>query len=82
MCEEIYKPRQKCSDIDGAFFGISFPQLFLMVKKILIQTYPSLNPKMKFKQYEQKLYGFRLYKKVGSKYYVPNCEEDHKNSLI
>lgn len=30
-CKEIYKPRQKCSDIDGAYFGLSFPQIFLMV---------------------------------------------------
>jgi casein kinase II subunit beta len=30
-CEEIYKPRQKCSEIDGAFFGSSFPHVFLLV---------------------------------------------------
>jgi casein kinase II subunit beta len=33
-CEEIYKPRQKCSEVDGAFFGTSFPQVFLLVRKI------------------------------------------------
>ncbi len=32
-CEEVYKPRQKCSEMDGAFFGVSFPQYFLLVKK-------------------------------------------------
>ena len=30
-CEDIYKPRQKCNEIDGAFFGSSFPQIFLLV---------------------------------------------------
>jgi len=30
-CEDIYKPRQKCSEVDGAFFGTSFPQVFLLV---------------------------------------------------
>jgi len=30
-CEEIYKPRQKCTEIDGAYFGPSFPQVFFMV---------------------------------------------------
>jgi casein kinase II subunit beta len=34
-CQEIYKPRQKCSEIDGGYFGISYPQLFLMVNFIL-----------------------------------------------
>jgi casein kinase II subunit beta len=30
-CQEIYKPKLKCQEIDGAYFGISFPQAFLMV---------------------------------------------------
>jgi casein kinase II subunit beta len=35
-CEEVYKPRQKCSEIDGAYFGSSFPQIFFMVNFLLI----------------------------------------------
>jgi casein kinase II subunit beta len=30
-CREIYKPRNKCSDIDGAYFGMYYPQIFFMV---------------------------------------------------
>jgi len=30
-CEEIYNPKQRLKDMDGAYFGINFPQLFLMV---------------------------------------------------
>lgn len=42
-CEEVYKIKKPCSDIDGAYFGTSFPQLFLMVRHIcfiLIQLFP------------------------------------------
>ena len=30
-CKDIYKPKKKCRDIDGAFFGTSFPHILLMV---------------------------------------------------
>lgn len=32
-CEEIYIPKKKCPDIDGAYFGCSFPYIFLMVRR-------------------------------------------------
>ncbi len=69
-CEDIYKPRQKCSDIDGAFFGASFPHVFLLVIIQFIQTYPDLNPKnYPEKTFIPKLYGFKLFGKKGSKYF-------------
>lgn len=33
-CEEIYIPKKKCPDVDGAYFGCSFPSIFLMVSHI------------------------------------------------
>lgn len=30
-CEEIYNPKQRLKEMDGAYFGVNFPQLFLMV---------------------------------------------------
>ena len=32
-CEEVYVPRIKFVDIDGAYFGCSFPHIYLQVKK-------------------------------------------------
>jgi casein kinase II subunit beta len=32
-CEEVYVPRIKFVDIDGAYFGCSFPHIFLQVFK-------------------------------------------------
>ena len=64
-CEEIYKPRQKVSDIDGAYFGTSFPQSFLL-------SYPDLaniSQLSNLQEYKPTLYGFKVYKKKGSKYY-------------
>ena len=40
-CEEVYVPRIKFVDIDGAYFGCSFPHIFLQVKNVLIRL--SLN---------------------------------------
>jgi len=37
-CQEVYVPKQKHLDIDGAYFGTSFPHVYL-------KTYPELYPK-------------------------------------
>ena len=39
-CRDIYHPKKKFADVDGAFFGPSFPYL-------LIMTYPDLGPLFK-----------------------------------
>lgn len=30
-CEEVYMPKKKCHDVDGAYFGCSFANILLMV---------------------------------------------------
>ena len=52
-------------NVDGAYFGTSFPHLFL-------QNYPLaviLPPKVY--HYEPKIYGFKIAGKRGSKYFKP-----------
>ena len=69
VCCEVYKPREKVRDIDGAYFGNSFPQIFFM-------AYPDLNPKVKkVNSYIPKLYGFKIFGKKGSKYYCKDKDE-------
>ena len=69
LCEEVYNTRHQGFDIDGAYFGTSFPQAFLM-------AYPDLNPKLKeYKGYIPKLFGFRIFGKLGSKYYTKDKKE-------
>ena len=69
LCEEVYSTKHHGFDIDGAYFGTSFPQTFLM-------TYPDLNPKLKqYKGYIPKLFGFRIFGKQGSKYYSSDKKE-------
>ena len=60
-CQDIYFPKQKLSDVDGAYFGTSFPHLFFL-------NYPDLLAEKNGKEYVPKLYGFKLYGKRGSKY--------------
>ncbi|CAD8140967.1 unnamed protein product [Paramecium octaurelia] len=66
-CEEVYMPKKKCADIDGAYFGKSFPQYLLM-------TYPDLHPKFQLLpdtqiqvDFEPTLFGFKIAGKQGSK---------------
>ena len=60
-CKEVYVPRMRFVDIDGAYFGCSFPHIFL-------QTFPDFIPKDNAIPYEPKIFGFKLFGKKGSKY--------------
>ncbi|CAA2972941.1 casein kinase II subunit beta-4 [Olea europaea subsp. europaea] len=55
-CEDIYYPRSKYQgNIDGAYFGTTFPHLFLM-------TYGHLKPQKPSQSYTQRVFGFKLHK--------------------
>ncbi|KAM7259978.1 hypothetical protein ACFE04_015719 [Oxalis oulophora] len=54
-CEDIYYPRSKYQDIDGAYFGTTFPHLFLM-------TYGNLKPQKPSQSYVPRVFGFKLHK--------------------
>lgn len=55
LCEDCYCPNRKYQDnIDGAFFGTTFPHMFLM-------TYPHLKPSAPPEPYVPKVFGFRLH---------------------
>lgn len=62
-CHEVYVPRMKFLDIDGAYFGCSFPHIFLKT------FYKDLNKENHFVPYIPRIYGFKLFNKKGSKYY-------------
>ncbi|KAG0502888.1 hypothetical protein HPP92_002960 [Vanilla planifolia] len=55
-CEDIYYPRSKYQgNIDGAYFGTTFPHLFLM-------TYPHLKPQKASQRYIPRVFGFKIHK--------------------
>ncbi|KMS97668.1 hypothetical protein BVRB_5g124980 [Beta vulgaris subsp. vulgaris] len=55
-CEDIYYPRSKYQgNVDGAYFGTTFPHLFLM-------TYPHFKPQKPTSSYTQRVFGFKLHK--------------------
>lgn len=68
-CQDVYVPKKRCADVDGAYFGCSFPHIFL-------QTYPDLVPKDAPNVYVPRIFGFKIFKQKGSKYY-----ENKKNNL-
>ncbi|XP_022857447.1 casein kinase II subunit beta-1-like [Olea europaea var. sylvestris] len=55
-CEDIYYPRSKYQgNIDGAYFGTTFPHLILM-------THGHLKPQKPTQSYTQRVFGFKLHK--------------------
>lgn len=53
-CEDLYFPRSKYHvHVDGAFFGTTFPHLFMM-------TYGSLKPAKPQQTYTPRIFGFRV----------------------
>jgi casein kinase II subunit beta len=43
-CRDIYSPKKKSADADGAYFGTSFPYLLLMVPQLPFRPTPTSNP--------------------------------------
>ncbi|KAK9121108.1 hypothetical protein Syun_018725 [Stephania yunnanensis] len=55
-CEDIYYPRSKYQgNIDGAYFGTTFPHLFLM-------TYGQYKPQKPSQSYIPRIFGFKIHK--------------------
>ncbi|KAL8107086.1 putative casein kinase II subunit beta-4 isoform X1 [Apium graveolens] len=55
-CEDIYAPRSRFQEnLDGAYFGTTFPHLFLM-------TYGNLKPQKTLQSYIPKVFGFKVHK--------------------
>ncbi|KAL7611373.1 hypothetical protein Lser_V15G10147 [Lactuca serriola] len=54
-CEDIYTPQSRFQDnLDGAYFGSTFPHLFLM-------TYGHLKPQKTSQDYVPRIFGFKVY---------------------
>lgn len=53
-CQDVYFPRSKYQgNVDGAYFGTTFPHLFLM-------TYAQLQPEQSCPKYTPRVFGFKL----------------------
>jgi casein kinase II subunit beta len=55
-CEQVYAPKTKYGELDGSYFGTSFPQIFL-------QSYPSLVPVETPRPYIPRIFGFKVHNK-------------------
>ena len=64
-CEEVYLPKTRQVNVDGACFGSSFPQVFLMHYPMAVILPP------KVYHYEPKIFGFKIHGKRGSKAFNP-----------
>lgn len=55
-CEDIYTPQFRFQDnLDGAYFGSTFPHLFLL-------TYGHLKPQKTLQEYVPRVFGFKVHK--------------------
>eukprot|EP00635_Sarcinochrysidales_sp_CCMP3193_P003225 CAMPEP_0118907866 /NCGR_PEP_ID=MMETSP1166-20130328/11129_1 /TAXON_ID=1104430 /ORGANISM="Chrysoreinhardia sp, Strain CCMP3193" /LENGTH=279 /DNA_ID=CAMNT_0006847243 /DNA_START=19 /DNA_END=855 /DNA_ORIENTATION=+ len=64
LCKDIYTPRSsRSASIDGAYFGTTFPHLYLL-------TFPELVPRHALQEYVPRVFGFRI--SQGSPYHASN----------
>ena len=61
-CEEVYIPKFKSINVDGAYFGTSVPHIFQKTFKGAVVLPPKIH------KYEPKIFGFKMAGKTGSKY--------------
>lgn len=67
-CRDIFTPRSsRSASIDGAYFGTTFPHLFLM-------TFSELIPSTRSSPYVPRVFGFRIHR--SSPYYTANDKEE------
>lgn len=60
-CEDVYTPKKKCTNVDGAYFGCSFPHFFLQANPDLVNTPP-------LTLYVPRISGFKIFGKRGSRF--------------
>ena len=60
-CEEVYAPKRKCQDVDGAYFGTSFPH-------ILCKAFPDVLVGKEVKSYVPRIFGFKVAGKRESRW--------------
>jgi len=71
-CGDIFYPRStRQGNVDGAYFGTTFPHLFLM-------THPSAIPTGKGSRYDPRVFGFRVNEE--SPYYKLKREGEKESS--
>lgn len=69
-CQDIYYPKySRHCNIDGAYFGTSFPHL-------LLATYPEIVPSKPTQSYVPRIYGFKIHKSSA----IMNYNLIHNNS--
>jgi casein kinase II subunit beta len=70
-CRELYQPKSsKYKSLDGAFWGTSFPHLFLI-------NFPQYIPEFSKNEYVPKIYGFKVNENVlNPSFYEKEDEED------
>ena len=71
-CEEVYIPKFKSINVDGAYFGTSVPHVFIKTFKNAIVLPPKIH------KFQPTIHGFKVFGKKGSKY-APETGRVRKN---
>lgn len=72
-CQDVYYPKDRNVEMDGAYFGNSFPH-------ILLQSYPDLYPLQDHNKYVPKISGFKVHN--GRGLYAEKCETKYRTEIV
>jgi casein kinase II subunit beta len=71
-CQDVYYPKDKAIELDGAYFGTSIPH-------VLLQHFPFLYPLQEHKEYVPKIAGFKVHNKRGA--YAEAIETKYRTDI-
>ena len=71
-CQEVYYPKDKTNELDGSYFGTSFPH-------VLLQNFPFLYPLQEHNEYVPKISGFKVHNGRGA--YAEKIEIKYRVNL-
>ena len=71
-CQEVYYPKERNGEMDGAYFGSSFPH-------VLLQSYPDLYPLQEHHKYVPKIAGFKVHD--GRGVYAEKIETKYRTEV-
>ena len=61
VCKQIYVPKGRVAELDGAYFGTSLPNMFLLTFPNAVTTRPSVPTEAAIQYFSPRVFGFKVH---------------------